>query len=379
MKYERAINILQILQKKSLLLVGPRQTGKTSLAKTLPNHQLIDLSESDTFREISARPELIRQRLSENTEFVVIDEAQRIPEVFNEVQLLIDRNPHLRVLLTGSSARKLRRQNINLLPGRIWRRELFPLVSNELGAPRLEERAVRGSLPGIIDSPDYRDELKAYVGLYLDEEVRAEGLTRDIGAFSRFLNLAALTNAAQVNYTKIANDIGVAPNTVRGYYEILDDTLIGCTLPTYRKTTTRKAVAIPKFYFFDLGVVNALLNRFEVSPESELYGKALEHIVHSELRAYLSYSESAVPLSYWRSQSRLEVDFVLGDQVAIEVKASTSAHPRDERGLKALAEDIKLQRRLIVCRERLPRKTDSGIEVLPVEEFLSQLWEGEII
>lgn len=379
MKYARVLNILQILHKKSLLLVGPRQTGKSSLAKLLPDHQLIDLSESDTFREISARPELIRQRLKDSTQLVVIDEAQRIPDVFNEVQVLLDRNPSLRVLLTGSSARKLRRQNINLLPGRIWRRELFPLVSSELGEPRIEERAIRGSLPGVIDSPDFREELKAYVGLYLDEEVRAEGLTRGIGAFSRFLDIAALTNADQVNYTKIANDIGVAPNTVRGYYEILDDTLIGCCLPTYRKTTSRKAVAIPKFYFFDIGVVNAVLNRFEVTPQSELFGKALEHIVYSELRAYLSYHDSAAPLTYWRSQSQLEVDFVIGDQIAIEVKASTAIHPRDERGIRALAEDIKLNRRIIVCRERLPRKTDSGIEVLPVEEFLNQLWAGGIV
>lgn len=321
-----------------MLLLGPRQTGKSTLARGLP----------------------------ERTRRIVID----------EVQVLLDRDKGLRVLLTGSSARKLRRSGVNLLPGRIWRKHLFPLVSAELGEARIDARVRRGSLPGIIDSDDYRMELKNYVGLYLEEEIRAEGLTRNVGNFSRFLTTAALGNAEQLNYTDIANDTGISLNTVKGYYQILYDTLIAYELPPYRKTRTRKAVATPKFYFFDLGVVNELLGRFEIERHGDLFGKALEHLVLTELKAALEYFESDKPLTYWRSLSQFEVDFLLGEDVAIEVKAKRVVTAKDERSLSALAEDVGLKRRIIVCLEERRRRSEAGCEIIPAEEFLAELWEG---
>ena len=380
MIYARHLNLLQRLKKKSLLLLGPRQTGKSTLAlSSFPAAAYINLAAADTFRELSDRPELVRQRMLPGMSQLIIDEAQRIPELFDEVQLLLDRDKSLRVLLTGSSARKLRRSGINLLPGRIWQLHLFPLVHPELGSGRISDRISRGSLPGIIDSLDYRQELKSYVGAYLTEEIRAEGLVRAIGDFSRFLTVAALSNGEQLNFTNVANDTGVKVNTVRSYFEILEDTLIGYQLPTFRGTTTRKAVATPKFYFFDIGVVNALLNRFEISEESELYGRAIEHLIFLELKAFLSYNQLEHELTYWRTHSKFEVDFLIGSDVAIEVKASKRITSRDEKGLKALAEEIKLKRRIIVCREGAPRITDTGVEIWPIEDFLDLLWNGGIV
>jgi predicted AAA+ superfamily ATPase len=370
----------ELLDKKSLLLLGPRQVGKTTLVHDiLPGSSMrYNLAEADTYRELSAAPELIRQRIQSTTTHLFIDEAQRLPEIFDEVQSILDRNPSLRVLLTGSSARKLRRSGINLLPGRIWQRELFPLVYPETGPGRILDRLVRGSLPAVLDSALFKEELRNYVGLYLDEEVRAEGLVRGIGNFSRFLPVAALANGQQVNFTEIASDTGIKVNTVRSYFEILEDTLVGALLPAFRKTVSRKAVATPKFYFFDHGVVNALRNRFEIGIEGETYGGALEHLVFLELRAFISYTLDPRPLTYWRTHSQIEVDFLLGDEVAIEVKSSVRISERDEKGLRALREDLPLKRLIIVCNERVERRSDSGVEIMPVEGFLTQLWNGEI-
>lgn len=379
MIYERRLNLLDLLRKKSLLLLGPRQTGKSTITQTtLPEATYLNLAASDVYRELSARPELIRQRLSPETKKLIIDEAQRIPEIFDEVQLLLDRDKELRVVLTGSSARKLKRTGINLLPGRIWQERLFPLVYPELGPGRTAARLIRGSMPGIIDSEDYRQELKNYVGLYLDEEVRSEGLVRVMGDFGRFLTVSALSNCQQVNFTNISNDTGVKVNTVRSYFQILVDTLIGELLPSFQGTIKRKAVATPKFYFFDNGVVNALLNRFDISPESELYGNALEHLIFSELNAYLSYNKIDEPLCYWRTYSRMEVDFLIGENIAIEVKASQRVTTKHEKALSALSEEITLKRKIIICNESTKRISDSGVEIYPVEDFLSELWDGRI-
>ncbi len=378
--YARYLNLPKLLEKKSILLLGPRQTGKSTLVKSsFPGAPYVDLSRADTFRELSARPELLRERLAQSTRIFIIDEAQLLPELFNEVQVMLDGDFHLRALLTGSSARKLKRKEVNLLPGRIWQQELHPLVSPDLGSPRIRDRISRGSLPGIIDSPHYPEELRSFVGLYLEEEIRHEALTRNIGAFSRFLEAAALSNGEQLSYRNVSHDTSIPESTVKSYFQILGDTLIGTLLPAYRKTKSRKAAATPKFYFFDWGVVNALLNRFDVSEESDTFGKALEHLIFQELQAYLAYSRDFRKLSYWRSLSKFEVDFVVGDDVAIEVKAKRLTSARDYRGLLALAEEIPLKRKIVVCRESARRRTEEKIEVIPVTEFLTELWAGGIL
>ncbi|RMG44332.1 MAG: ATP-binding protein [Candidatus Dadabacteria bacterium] len=377
MIFKRVLDLAGLLKHKSILLLGPRQTGKSTLCQeTLSAAYTVNLMESDAFREYSANPELLRERLPAECQVLVVDEAQRVPELFNEVQVLLDRNPRLRVVLTGSSARKFKRGHINLLPGRVWQRTLHPLVWPEIPVELRGERLIRGSLPAIIQSEMFREELRNYVGLYLEQEIKAEALVRSIGNFSRFLNVVALSNGEVINYSKIAQDAEVKLNTVRNYFQILSDTLVGHILEPYRKTPSRKAVASSKFYLFDLGVTNQLLNRYELVPGTSAYGRALEHMILLEIKAYIDYVGLSLPVFFWRTHSRLEVDFIVGDSVAIEVKSTDKIKYADLKGMKALSDDMKLKRKIIVCREKVRRVMDGGIEIVPVDEFLEELWAG---
>ena len=378
--YTRALDLRDLAKHRSLFLLGPRQTGKSTLLRTLfPDAVYFDLLEADTFRELSARPEYMRQTLRPQDKLVVVDEVQKLPALLDEVHLLIERDKDIRFILTGSSARKLKRGHANLLAGRAWPLRLHPLVSPELAHDRLLERLNRSGLPAILDSAFYQEDLKAYVGMYLQEEIRAEGLSRSIEAFSRFLEVAGLCNGEQVNFTSVGSDAGVPPRTVREYYQVLEDTLVGYILPPYAGTTRRKPVATAKFFLFDVGVANALMRRGEIVPGSEGFGRALEHLIFLELRAFLDYRRLDAPLTYWRSRSMLEVDFVIGDAIAVEVKGKGRVSHRDYKGLLALKEEVPLRRMLVVCTEPRRRTDDDGVEVLPVEEFLRDLWQGRIV
>jgi uncharacterized protein len=378
--YNRILDLRRIVQHKSLFLFGPRQTGKSTLVRrTFPEAAVYDLLEADVFRELSARPEYLRQTLDPRRDLLIIDEVQKLPNLLDEVQLLIDRNKQLRVILTGSSARKLKRGAANLLGGRAWICRLHPLVSAELDEPRLLERLNRGSLPSIIDSDHHREDLKAYVGTYLREEIQAEGLTRSIENFSRFLEVAGLTSGEQVNFAAVAADAGYPPRTVREHYQILEDTLVGHQLPAYQKTSKRKPVATAKFYLFDVGVANTLKRTPVIEYGSDAYGRALEHLLFLELRSFLDYHRLDRELTYWRSRSQLEVDFVVGNTVGIEVKAKSRVSWRDYRGLSALSEEVPLKRKLVICGEKIRRKADDGAEILPPGLFLKELWAGKLI
>jgi predicted AAA+ superfamily ATPase len=378
--YPRLLDLGPELQHRSVLLFGARQTGKSTLLRTrFKQARCVDLLAADTYRQLSFRPESLRESLNPTESLIIIDEIQKLPSLLDEVHLLIERNKALRFILTGSSARKLRRGGANLLGGRAWTRYLFPLVWTEHGRRDLSRLLLHGSLPSVIDSPNPSEDLKQYVGVYLAEEIRAEALTRSIEAFSRFLTVAARSNGEQLNFTKIGNDAQVPPRTVREFFSVLVDTLVGFELLPYQKTKLRKAVATSKFYFFDIGVAHALQGVGEVIAGTPAYGRALEHLIASELRAYLSYRHSDEPLTYFRSRSQMEVDFVIGDRVAIEVKASGHVGPRDTRGLLALAEDVRLKKNLIVCTERESRWLDRGIEVVPVSDFLDRLWNDEFL
>ncbi len=378
--YKRILPLRQLLNQRSLFLLGPRQTGKSTLLReTFPEAVFTDLLEANTFRELSARPESLRQTLPLNKNVLIVDEIQKLPLLLDEIQLLIDRNKKLRVILTGSSARKLKRGAANLLGGRAWICHLFPLVTPELGSPRLKDRLNHGSLPAVIDSSNPREDLKAYVGTYLQEEIRAESLARSVENFSRFLEVAGLSNGQLINFTAVGNDAGVPPRTIREHFQILEDTLIGHTLPAYQKTVKRKPIATSKFFFFDIGVAHVLGKVGSVENGSEAWGNALEHLVFLELKAYLDYHRSDKPLSFWRSASQHEVDFLVGDEVAIEVKSKNQISERDLRGLRALKQDVKLKRSLVVCGERFHRRLDGGIEAIPINQFLSDLWQGDIV
>lgn len=380
MKYARVINILKPLTERSLLLLGPRQTGKTTLLQNLfPEATVYDLLQANQFQELSADPTLIRQRLKSTDTLVVIDEIQKLPILLDEVHSLIQRNQALRFVLTGSSARKLRRGGVNLLAGRARIRYLHPLVSPEVTPDRLLDRLERGGLPFIIDSSSPREDLQTYCGTYLQEEIKAESLVRSIENFSRFLLVAGLTNCSQLNYENVARDAGLAARTVREYYQILSDTLLGHIVEPFSATKRRKAVGIPKFYLFDLGVANFLTKTGAIQRGSKSYGDAIEHLIFLELKAFLDYQVRDLPLCYWRSTSKFEVDFTIGEDVAIEVKAKPRVTDSDLKGLRALKEERIFKRLICVSDESCARKTDDDIEIIPLQLFLGSLWNGEIV
>lgn len=399
MKFRRTIDIEQILKLKSIFLFGPRWTGKsTVLQDRFQNRSLyLNLLDRATFKEISADPNSFQQKVrfyltreAEKTDslvYIIVDEIQKLPELLNDVHLLIEEDKRLRFVLTGSSARKLKKEGINLLGGRASWRQLYPLVYTEWKdhseIMSLTKAIQYGGLPQVLLSLDPQRELKDYVGLYLKEEIQAEGIARNIEAFSRFLDVAAFTNAEQVNFENVGNDAQVPSRTVREYYQILVDTLIGTLLPPYQKTKTRKAVATPKFYFFDTGVNHALLGRWSIKRGTPEYGKAIEHYVFTEIRAAIEYFEKDLQLYFWRSTSKLEVDFIISEHekplLAIEVKGCGQISSKDLKGLHALSEDFPTLRKIIVCNEIHPRLLDDQTEVLPLEYFLNALWNSQIL
>ncbi len=371
---KRLVDLNVLLDKKSHFLLGPRQTGKTFLIhRTLKNVRVYDLLDSEIYLALSRNPGRISEELQPQDRIVVIDEIQRLPELLNEVHRLIETRG-IRFLLTGSSARKLRRGGINLLGGRARTKYLHPLTYKELnGHFDLFLAIERGLIPSIYFSDDPRADLQAYAGAYLQQEILAEGATRNIPAFSRFLRVAALCNATIVNFTNVANDAQVARTTVYEYFEILKDTLILYELPAWRKSKKRKPLASSKYYFFDVGAV-AVLQEREFRAGTPEFGEAFETYLMHELKSYSDYI-SGEQLSYWRSTSGFEVDFIIGDHTALEVKAKKNLSPNDIKSLRMLAEEGKLKRYICVSMEPRMRKVDN-IVILPYREFLESLWNG---
>jgi len=371
----RRLDLKDLVVRKSHFLLGPRLTGKTSLIHhTLPEAKIFDLLDSTVFLNLSRSPERLAEEIGASNSLVVIDEIQRLPILLNEVQRLID-SKGIRFLMTGSSARKLRRAGVNLLGGRARVKNLRPLIRQELG-PRFDlSRALdRGLLPSIYFSDDPQADLSSYVGLYLQQEIIAEGAARNVPSFSRFLKVAAYCNATIVNFTNVANDAQVARTTVHEYFEILKDTLVLHELPAWRKTKKRKPLASSKYYFFDAGVAAALQSR-NVRPGTPEYGDAFETYLMHELTSYADYV-SGEPLAFWRSASGFEVDFILGGHTAIEAKAKPLISPQDLRSLRALTEENSLKHYVCVCLEPRVRERE-GIQILPYSIFLDKLWAGE--
>ena len=378
---------LPLSSEQSCFLWGPRQTGKSTLLKSLfPQAHRYDLLLSSTYQRLLRRPSLLREEAlaagldgAPQSDPIIIDEIQKLPMLLDEVHWLIE-NEKLRFILCGSSARKLRRGHANLLGGRAVRYELHPLVFPEITDFSLLKALNAGLIPRHYDSPQPERLIQSYVGDYLKEEIVAEALTRNIPAFSRFLEVAALSNGEIVNYTNIARECGVSSPTVKEYFQILEDTLIGSHLPAFQKRKKRRLVTSPKFYFFDLSPVIHLTRREKVQPGSELFGRALEHFVFMEISAHASYSDLFYPVSYWRTTSRFEVDFVLGDhEIAIEVKATELANESHLKGLRRFREEYAVRRAMLVSLDPTPRKTQDQIEILPWQTFLKELWAGRIL
>ncbi len=368
---------------ETFFLWGPRQTGKTTLLRAAyPEAVWLDLLKAEEYRRYLGNPEYLRQEIpaDQALPFVVIDEIQKVPSLLDEVHWLHE-NRGVHFALCGSSARKVKRGAANLLGGRAVRYELFGIVSAELETEwDLVRMLNHGYLPRIYSSQRPSRMLNAYVADYLKEEVAAEGHVRKLPEFSEFLNVASLSDGELVNFSNVARECGVSSPTVKGYFQILTDTLLGRWLPGYTRRPKRRVMASPKFYFADVGVVNFLARRGRIEPGSELFGKAFENWVHHEMTAYNLYSESYVRLSYWRLASGLEVDFIVGPmEVAIEAKSTGKITPGHLKGLRRLEQDQPdLKRRIIVCLEEKPRETPDGIEILPAQIFAKMLWEREI-
>ncbi|MBI2294565.1 MAG: ATP-binding protein [Betaproteobacteria bacterium] len=372
---ERVPDVRGWMGKKSHFLFGPRQTGKTFLIRrVLPEARIYDLLDSSVYLALSQRPVRLAEELSPGDKVVVIDEVQRLPMLLDEVHRLIEQRG-IRFLLTGSSARKLRRGGVNLLGGRARTRYLHPLTCRELGVHFDLARAIeRGLLPSIYFSDDPKADLDAYTGTYLQQEIVAEAVTRNAPAFSRFLRVAALCNATLVNFTNVANDAQVPRTTVYEYFEILGDTLLLHEVPAWRLSRKRKPLASSKYYFFDVGVASALQGRL-VKPGTPEFGAAFESWLLHELIAWRDYL-SDEPVHYWRSTSGFEVDFILGGHTAVEVKAKANVSVQDLKSLHALAEERKLKRYVCVSLEPRRRQVDA-ITIFPYRQFLDALWNGQ--
>ncbi len=373
--YNRAINIVNQVS-DSIFLFGARQTGKSTLLRQqLSDSIYIDLLDTSLKSRFGRHPSLLYEMLADKSEgtIVIIDEIPEVPELLNEVHRLISEK-NLTFVLCGSSARKLKRKGYNTLGGRAYPVYLFPFVSAELPDFNLQHAINYGMLPPHYLSANPSRRLSAYIDVYLKEEIKEESLVRNLAAFQRFLEVAALTDGEMVNYNNIAQDCGVSANTVIGYFDILDDTLIGFRMPAFTKVQKRRVVQAPRFYYFDVGITNHLLHRTNLQRGTTDYGHAFEHLVVQELRAWLSYTGSSEEMSYWRTYTGIEVDVIIGDaRVAIEIKSVDEVLPRHLKGLKAFKESYPECRGIIVSLDPIARRIDD-VECIPILDFFKLLW-----
>lgn len=369
--------LLKIVDRKSFFLFGPRGTGKTLWVKThFPNAIYLDLLESSLYTDLIANPGKLEEFIPEGFhDWIVIDEVQKIPQLLNEVHRLIEER-HLCFILTGSSARTLRRKGTNLLAGRALKFSMYPLTAVEMkDAFDLQEALQFGLLPSIQSEADPKKYLSSYVTTYLREEVLQEGLTRNLGGFTRFLETASFSQGSMLNISEISRECSVGRKTVEGYFEILEDLLLSIRLPVFTKRAKRRVVSHPKFYLFDAGVYRAIRPRGPLDSESEALGAATETLFFQNIRAINDYEGHDYELFYWRTASGLEVDFILyGPQglLAFEVKSSSTVHPDDLRGLLAFKEEYPLAQLFFIYRgER--ELSIQGIKVIPLEASLKNL------
>jgi predicted AAA+ superfamily ATPase len=365
----------------SFFLFGPRGTGKSTwLRQRFPEAVWVDLLRPEEERAYAARPERLRERIAANPEAtaVVIDEVQKVPELLNVVHEVIESpDPMPRFVLTGSSARKLRRGGVNLLAGRALLRHLHPFLAAELGKEhfRLDEALELGMLPLVRAAPEPEEVLQAYVGLYLREEVQMEGMVRNLGDFSRFLEAVSFSHGAVLNLAEVARECQVSRTTVEGFLGVLEDLLLAHRIPVFTRRARRQVVSRPKFYWFDPGVFRTVRPAGPLDRPQEIAGAALEGLVHQHLRAWIDYSGGGHQLAYWRTRAGTEVDFVVYGKAgfwAIEVKHGETVRPRDLRGLRAFGDDYPEAQLRLLYRGREPLEI-SGIRCVPCEDYLLEV------
>ncbi len=380
--YNRLISLDKNIS-RSVFLWGQRKSGKSTLLRRLyPEATYIDLLETDQYQTLLKAPKFLRERHQSLPpgSLVIIDEIQKIPDLLDEVHWLIERCK-INFILSGSSARKVKRGHANLLGGRALKYELFGLSIAEIGSTfDLIRLLNQGYLPEHYDCPpkDFSRLIQSYIGDYLKEEIAAEGLVRNLQGFAQFLDLASLSDTEQINHATFARDTGFNAKTIREYFQILIDTLVAWELPAFQWRPKRRVTSKPKFYFSDVGVVNHLARRLNLEPGSELFGKAFENWLAHEIRLHLQYTDNFISLSFWRLPSGIEVDFVIGEaEYAVEAKSSTKITSDHLKGLREFKkEHPKVKCCMIVCMEPHHRTTEDGILIIPAAEFIESIWQG---
>jgi len=377
---------LQLPKGKSAFLWGPRQSGKTTFLKKLfPKAVFFDFLLTDLYIEMVKTPSLLRERLlsiesSPQAKFpVILDEVQKVPQLMDEVHWLIE-NTNFHFILSGSSARKLKRGNANMLGGRAWQFHLFPLTFREIKSFDLLRALNHGLLPTHYLEEEYHRSLKSYINNYLKEEIKEEGLTRNLPAFARFLDALAFTHGELVNYSNLSRDCGVDAKTVKEFFQIMEDTLLGTLIYPWSKRTRKDSISsMPKFYLFDVGIAGKLTNRCITQEKGIEFGRAFEHYLLMELLAHRSYTGLDYKIQFWRSKNGQEIDFILGDgQIALEIKGSSRVDKKELHALNVYMEECPSRKAIVICNESQPRKIGKLL-LLPWKEFLEQLWDGKII
>ena len=378
--YHRIFDIENRLD-EAMFLFGGRQTGKSTLLKErFPKAVYIDLLKSDVRNRFKQHPEEFRESLLRYPPetLVIVDEIQKVPDLLDEVHwLMVEKG--LWFILSGSSARKIKKSGANNLGGRAIPETLFPLVSAEIPDFDLERAVQNGMIPRHYMVANARNRMRAYIDLYLKEEIIEEALVQNVDEFIRFMEVAAIMDGEILNYENVASDCEVSANTVKAYYKILVDTLLGFEVPAYRKVIKRKLYKSPRFYYFDVGIANHLTKRYHLAPKTPEYGHAFEHLIMQEIVAYLGYTNSDEELTYWHSYENLEVDAVIGDaRVAIEIKSKEHIDHDDKKGITEFAKEHPDTKQIIVSKDRISRRS-GDVDLYYVTDFFKALWAGEII
>ena len=382
---------IKLPRKQSAFLWGARQTGKSSfLKKHFNNSVYYDLLDTHEIARLTKAPYLLREEVlalpsAKLASPIIIDEVQKVPELLNEVHWLIE-NSAAQFILCGSSARKLKKDSVNLLGGRAWRYNCYPLSFSEAHDFNLLKALSHGLVPNhyLAAAKNINNHLQSYIDIYLTDEIRNEGVVRNLAGFARFLDVAGLCNGEMINAANIARDCGVGRNTVQEYYQILIDTLLGYYVYPYNKKIKRDLIAAtPKFYLFDTGVANYLARQTVTELKGAAAGKSFEHYILMELMAFRSIMRKRFDITYWRTKTGLEVDFILGNaQTAIEVKISEQVHKQDIKGLIAFCEEHPDTNALVISQDKNPRLLQINdkltITILPWKIFLEQLWSNKI-
>ncbi len=382
MYIKRILDLKKHLEQKSVLLLGPRRTGKSSFINNqIKPDAYFNLLETETFSHFAYDKTLLHKAIKNGKKIICIDEVQKLPSIMDEVHSIIESNKNIRFILTGSSAKNLKKSHTSLMAGRARQISFFPFVYSEIKNHKFDlKRFLQfGGLPDAYLSNDPWNELKDYAGIYLTEEIQASSFARKIENYSRFLEFAAKSSGQILNFESLANDSFIPARTIKDYYQLLEETLIGYNLPAFRKASSRKEVSTNKFYFFDTGVLNSFMKRKTLNEKSKEFGDLFEHFIFLELKAYQLQTRADWNLEFWSTYKETEVDFILGGgEIIIEVKSANKVKSEFLDGLKKYREIYPNKEAYLVC--NVSEKSEiQGIQIYPWQDFLSELWANEII